>query len=634
MRSELKWNSTVCHKGTVRVPVFLLALLMAGARQAPAQTADWRKVGGSAVELGLAGPATGPVDAVWFSPDASVLYARTHAGRVFQTSDFESWMPASDYPSPAPMLAAGEVRLPEPRAQIVMAGSDRTRYYALGRQLFRSEDGGQSWRNLTAFKSAAVIGAGQHSLAVAPGNPEHLVVANGYGVWRTMDGGLSWTGLNQFLPNLAIRRILATPGSAGGARVQAEGRDVLELPPGNTVWLRSADPALETEAAQMQRYAALLGAEITATAASGNMVYAGSAEGRLWVSIDGGRQFQQTETPAGASGRVERIFFDGRVALAALSGKGPHVLRNTNNMRFWDSLDGNLPDTAARGVAGDRASGAVYVATDKGVFWATADLENASGSSVTWTSLSDRLPASPASDVRLDPTGVQLYAALDGYGIYAAAAPHRLRNIRIVNAADFSARAAAPGSLLSVIGGRVESARGGNLDYPVLAVLGSESQIQVPFEAVGPSVALALQIAGGTVRRDVALQPVSPAILVGRDGAAMLWDGDSGLPLDVRTPAHSNGRMQIWATGLGKVSPDWPTGLPAPMENTPVVAAQVRVFLDGSPLQVTSAKLLAGYIGFYLIEVQLPAINNAGPAQLYISADGHESNRVLATIEP
>jgi len=64
-------------------------------------------------------------------------------------------------------------------------------------------------------------------------------------------------------------------------------------------------------------------------------------------------------------------------------------------------------------------------------FLATTDLENASGSSVTWTSLSDRLPAFPASDVRLDPAGVQLYAALDGYGMYAAAAPHRLRNIRI-----------------------------------------------------------------------------------------------------------------------------------------------------------------------------------------------------------
>ena len=57
----------------------------------------------------------------------------------------------------------------------------------------------------------------------------------------------------------------------------------------------------------------------------------------------------------------------------------------------------------------------------------------------------------------------------DGYGIYAMAAPHRQRNLRIVNGGDFSTRPAAPGSLLSVIGGMVTSARGGSLDYPVLA---------------------------------------------------------------------------------------------------------------------------------------------------------------------
>jgi len=615
--------------------VCLLTLALAGAWNTAAQTIDWRKVGGSAVDLSLAAPATGAVDEVWFSADGAILYVKTHAGSVFQTVDFETWAPAAPA-ARSPLTPVAGVRLPEPQAAVVMANWDRTRFYALGRQLFRSADGGQSWSNLTGFKSAVVIGPGQRSLAVAPGNPDNLVVGNGFGVWRSLDGGLSWSGLNLFLPNLAARRILTTPGSTGGTRLVADGFGVLELPPGGTVWRPSADPGLQPESAQMQKYSAALGAEITAIGSSGATVYAGSSDGRLWVSIDGGRQFRQTETPRGTSGRVERIFFDGRVALAALSGAGPRILRNTNNMPFWDALDGDLPDAPARGVTGDRAAGAVYVATDQGIFWAAADLENASAAPIAWTSLSDKLPAVPATDVRLDPAGVQLYAALDGYGVYATAAPHRARNIRVVNAADFSTRPAAPGSLLSVVGGQVQNARGGDLNYPVLAVLGNESQIQVPFEAVGPRVALALELAagGGTVRRDLAVQPVSPAILVGRDGVPMLWDADSSLPLDIRTPARSNGRLQIWATGLGKVRPDWPTGLPAPMENTPVVAASVRVFLDGSPLQVAAARLLPGYVGFYLVEVQLPAIANAGPAQLYISADGQESNRVLVNIEP
>jgi uncharacterized protein (TIGR03437 family) len=130
------------------------------------------------------------------------------------------------------------------------------------------------------------------------------------------------------------------------------------------------------------------------------------------------------------------------------------------------------------------------------------------------------------------------------------------------------------------------------------------------------------------------VQPVSPAILVGRDGVPMLWDADTGLPLDAHNTAHSNGRMQIWATGLGKVHPDWPTGLPAPTENPPEVAAQVRAFLDGAPLQVTKATLVPGYVGFYLVEVQLPSINNLGPSELYITAGGQESNRVQVILEP
>ena len=138
---------------------------------------------------------------------------------------------------------------------------------------------------------------------------------------------------------------------------------------------------------------------------------------------------------------------------------GPHVLRTTNSGGFWDDLTSNLPDAPAHGVTAERSAGAVYVATDKGVFYATADLENAGPAAVTWTPICSRLPAAPATDVKLDPNGNQLYAALDGYGVYATAAPHRLRALRLVNAADFSTRAAAPGSLISVLGGRVSSAQ-------------------------------------------------------------------------------------------------------------------------------------------------------------------------------
>jgi uncharacterized protein (TIGR03437 family) len=203
----------------------------------------------------------------------------------------------------------------------------------------------------------------------------------------------------------------------------------------------------------------------------------------------------------------------------------------------------------------------------------------------------------------------------------------------LVNSADFSTRPAAPGGLLSVVGGRVSSANGGQLNYPVLAAADDASQIQVPFEATGPNVTLALVTNAGPVQIGMRVQPVSPAIFVTHDGAPMLQDADSGLLLDSRNGAKSGARVQILATGLGKVNPDWPTGMQAPLENPPVVTASIRAYLNGALIPVTRATLAPGYIGFYQVEVQLPSINNAGVNELYITAGGVESNRVPIVIE-
>jgi uncharacterized protein (TIGR03437 family) len=629
----------VCHKGTIGGAALLCALAILGAPSSQGQIrTEWRRIGSPAVELDLASPATGPVDQVWFSADGSQLFARTLSGRIFATVDYENWNAVELAPQPPATVLASVSRLPDLNARVLAMAASPRRVYALGGNLFSSEDGGSSWTNLTQYKSSSVVGAGQHSLAVSPVDPEQLVLANDFGVWRSVDGGLSWSGLNRSLPNLAVRRIVATPSGASGARVQAQGMGSLELPPGGSIWFPDANPAPTPtdDARLMRQYSAMTGAQITAVGSGGTTVYAGANDGRIWVSLDSGATFRLSRDEV--AGPVERIFVDGtepRVALAALGGNGAHVLRTTSSGSIWDDLTANLPAAAAHGVTAERASGAVYVATDQGVFYATTDLENATFPTINWTNLTTTLPAAAAMDVRLDPAGVQLYIALDGYGVYATAAPHRLRNLRIVSAADFSTRAAAPGSLLSVMGGRVSAAHGGSLNYPVLSAADGQSQIQVPFEAVGPNVSLSLETNNGPVTLGLPVKPVSPAIFVGSDGAPMIYDADSGLPLDTRNTAHSNGRIQILATGLGKVRPEWPINMLTPANNPPVVVAGVKAYLDGAPLEVSQATLAPGYpSGFYLVEVQLPAINNLGTSALYLTADGQESNRVQIVIEP
>ena len=79
-------------------------------------------------------------------------------------------------------------------------------------------------------------------------------------------------------------------------------------------------------------------------------VYAGTADGRILLSTDGGVSFTQIyASPAGNP--VERLWLgSAQVALAALGGNtGPHVLRTTNGGGFWDVLDSNLPATPVHG---------------------------------------------------------------------------------------------------------------------------------------------------------------------------------------------------------------------------------------------------------------------------------------------
>jgi len=130
------------------------------------------------------------------------------------------------------------------------------------------------------------------------------------------------------------------------------------------------------------------------------------------------------------------------------------------------------------------------------------------------------------------------------------------------------------------------------------------------------------------------LAAAAPVIFVARDGSPMLLDADKGVMLDAMTAAHSGTRIQILATGLGRVTPEWPTGVPAPLDNPPLVAGNVHVYLDREPVEVTRAELAPGYVGFYLVEIAVPKISNYGPAELYLDVDGASSNRVRVYIEP
>ncbi len=511
------------------------------------------------------------------------------------------------------------MNIPEPGARIQSASS---RYYAAGpSNIYASDNGGKTWLNLTGFNNESVVGSGFASLAVSPANPQDIVAANRFGVWRSLDGGLSWHGLNENLPNLEARKLIS--------------RRTLALSDSTLVTVDSGiwRPSLHTDPEIALRLAVTskTSFQVSAAAQSGQVIYFGTPDGRLASSHDGGGKWTEASQPRGI--RVNRIWIDPDRPDSALAAVGTRLLRTVNGGLFWDDVTGALPAAEIHGIAADRSASVVYLATDRGVYSGTVPLNDAGPAAAEWNPVSRDLPASAAWDVRLSSDNM-LTVALDGYGVFETVAPHRTRAVRIVNAADMSDRPAAPGSVVSVLGAAVRQGRGGAVSYPVLASTDHSSQLQVPFEAQPGVFQLALEGAADRWTVPLTVKDAAPAIFVDEEGSPLVLDASSGLVLDPNVAVRARSTVQILTTGLGKVAPDWPTGVPAPLDSPPSVRGKVTAWLDGTAVEVTRATLAPGYVGYYVVELQIPAIVNRGTSELRLVMNGEESNRVKLYLEP
>ncbi len=602
---------------------------------------DWRRVGTLTLAEGLASPSSGgAVERVHFLEDGRLRVAIA-GGRIWQTADGEAWTPAETMP--VAERAANAVRVPEPGAILRESKRGPTLLFAGGSHLWRSEDSGRTWRNLTQLRDSrgsSVLGAAVNDLTVDPENADRIAVATATGVWVSLDGGLSWQGWNDALPAFRVTRILTAPAGGHGLQVQVRGEGSpksLEWAPGfRAGWLPA--PARDAEEVLKAGFSLSLHTKLSAAAEGPGVFYAASEDGRMWSSLDGGALWRPATLPSG-SGPVQRIVSDpqdGRFALAALAnstnagnpaGSRSRVLRTLDGGATWDDISTDLPDGPVRGLAFDRSTGAVYAATSQGVFLSYQGLR-APEPAARWTPMRG-LPDAPTMDVRLDEAGVRVLAAVDGYGVYESPAPHRARQPLLLRAADYAAGPASPGSLLTIVGSAVESVTVNSQPGIVLSSNAAESQIQVPFEASGDSLRVTANRTGAVALSfGLPLRQVAPAILTDGDGFPVIVDATSGIQIDALNPARPGARLQILATGLGRVRPDWPAGMAAPAEHPPEVLAGLRVLLDGVPAKVVRSVLAPGYVGFYLVEFDAPEFVNTGVAEVAIEAAGQSSNAV------
>ena len=636
-----------------------LALLLVVA--ASLQAASWKQIGGTGVAAGFAGPVGRPVEDAWFSANGRRLYAALQDGTLWVSEDAGlTWTrTASD---PGEVRAALDPQQMGEGSALVLRNPYRAGVaYALGEHLYRSDDGGGVWTNLTSIGSDSVIGRWQAVLAISPTVPELIVVGNSMGLWKSYDAGTTWASLNAGLPNFPAARfhsgaaaasptlesnqlgtldlVRAANGSiwrasaipdAGSAILHSEQARTQAVPPvapegyevSHRVW-RDGKPISGdlTECAGAPECASQ---SITALALNGRL-WAGTSNGRIWVSSDAGTTWSLAWTDPGEDA-IASLWADPDMPTTALALAGGRVLRSTNGGTAWFDIGADLPESEWTAVEGHPSAGTAFVAGPLGVYYSQVDLRQP-GPAGAWTRISGNLPEGAIGDLALDPLRGRVYAALPGYGVYWTRTPHVEQALRVLSAADLAARPAAPGSLLTVLGARAMRVRADGRPAPILDSGTDSTQLQVPFAVEGRSLRLQLDSGGTSHVVDLPLQDVSPAVFV-VSGEPLVLDAATGALVSWSRPARPGGSVLVMATGLGEVDPPWPAGVPSREIDPPRAVARVEASVGDLAVDVVGAHLAPGYVGIYVVEIAIPHDARPGGMNLYLQAEGKRSNEV------
>jgi photosystem II stability/assembly factor-like uncharacterized protein len=152
-----------------------------------------------------------------------------------------------------------------------------------------------------------------------------------------------------------------------------------------------------------------------APARDGRTVYAGTDDGRIWVTRDTGATWSLIRAGGVWVTRIAVSATDPARIWVTLSGyrsgsASPYVLTSSDAGRSWSDLGGNLPQAPVNDVI-QGAGRTLYVATDQGVFVSR-------DGGPRWLRLGRGLPMVPVDDIEYDGRNHRLVAATFGRGLY------------------------------------------------------------------------------------------------------------------------------------------------------------------------------------------------------------------------
>jgi hypothetical protein len=314
----------------------------------------------------------------------------------------------------------------------------------------RGTDGRWSWVDLAARPSGDSLPAGQHAVMFEPGDPGALHVANEGGLFRSPDGGRSWRSLATGLAVAEVGRLadhaawlLAGAGELGTLRYEGGevwcpvGQGDLVVTAGDELIAPGAGGlAVSADGGSTWTTAPLPGVrgEVSALATAGPLrLLAGTTEGELVRLERAAAGWLVAGTARPRAGPVAGVATDPTrpgVAWAAWSthhrgrpehpedeaptpgDRGGRVWRSEDWGVTWADRGGGLPEVPVSAVVADPdRPGTVVAATDAGV-WRSED------DGASWHPLGRGLPGAPALALALRRPERLLRVGLLGRGVW------------------------------------------------------------------------------------------------------------------------------------------------------------------------------------------------------------------------
>lgn len=284
------------------------------------------------------------------------VYAGTRAGVFSSRNGGATWAQVLVSPKPGQDMVVSEIAINPQDSDVVFVGS-------LFQGLFRSEDGGRSWRQLgKGYFGASYDRSEIRGLVLDPSAPSTVYVSvEGKGVFRSLDAGQVWTRASAGLPRSSSGTLAIDPMDPEILYIGVDRApsDVYMTQNGGFAW--RPRPTGMAHAWTRTRVTVCPTAPSTVYAMTGQLLVTSGDRGSHWEASGLGLEGAYVSFLAAAPSASRQLF-------AGSQDMG--VVRTRDNGKLWEGLSTGFGDASVRAVLTDpRQSRILYAMTsDRGAY--------------------------------------------------------------------------------------------------------------------------------------------------------------------------------------------------------------------------------------------------------------------------